>query len=593
VAASPEEAAKNAAAIEAKEAAEAAEAAAAEAKEWVYDSDVDPYPSPYFSNGHASTAPAGPHRHHYNHLRMRRRLDGGRRQTKASKAKAKHGDGERERMTECDVIIEIMPEEFDFASHVCPGICKPHARAHVSIDLLLPEPKHPERDLTCSLTLEGIFSAPADADADAGVDGAAPAPDTATTITQTTRRGAEGSDSSDEPNTKDVAHARLAMILHSIARRKIEECLEKEYWLPPVNSRLQKNTVALHKAYTEDPPKHKVRGLIVWIGSISRFSMARAQIEILKSQSNVAPADRIVGWLATEEIYECGIGTTTCTTLSPALAYYHYMPTSKLNVSPAGYNCAQRRPLRSMAHVLHLFDPGFLLVVDDDTWVNIAKLALGSPLDHFLKENMNNKAAPIVMGQLTQGKKITRHGFFYGGAGYLMGRGVVERLIDSRIMGPPDHSFKQNDALQTTGLQIMFQSLEYSRIAHSCKSCIIETERTKALTQESFGPEAYVDLEGGARLVDACMNIMSEEHTCYASDHAISRCLVHGANAAVYSIDCAWGTDINTSAGKLHIGMCMGIDECVPHTQLTCHRWMADPSDYNKPIVGAWTENDD
>jgi len=553
----------------------AATATAAATGGWVYDSDVDPYPSPFFNNGHAPTTTTT-HRHRYQHLRMRRLSENSNsKTTKKRKVKAR-AEGDRESDTDCDVIIEIMPDEFDFASHVCPGVCKPHARAHVPIDLLLPEPKHPDKDLTCSLTLEGVFET-----SDTS------ALDTATTVTQT-RRAVEDT-ITEEPNKKDVAHARLAMILHSLARRKIEECLEKEFWLPPVKNRLHKNTIALHKTYTEDPPKHKVRGLIVWIGSISRFSMARAQIEILKSQTNVAPADRIVGWLATEEIYSCGIGTTTCTTLSPALAYYHYMPTSKLNVEPAGYNCAQRRPLRAMSHVLHLFDPGFLFVVDDDTWVNIAKLALGSPLDHFIKENMSKD--PVVMGQLTQGKKITRKGFFYGGAGYLMGRGLVEKLASSRIMGPPDHLFKQNDPLQTTALQIMMQALENSRA--SCKSCIIETERTKALTDQSNGPDAYVDLEDGARLVDACMNIMSEEHTCYASDHAVSRCLVHGANAVVIDVDCGWGSDYESSVGKVHIGMCMGIDECVAGTQLTCHRWMADPADYNKPIASAWTESDD
>ena len=542
-------------------------------KQWAYDSDSDPYPSPYFSNGNTGVAaPRFTRRTRADsntHLRKRRQLKFVDERRRLTAAKA---SDPAKRQATCDVVIEIMPEQFDFAAHACPGICQPHPRALVPVDLLMPSPKSPDMDLTCSLTLTDVF----------GVD-----PSAGTGDTQTSRHR----HAVEEPNTKDAAHARLAMILHAVARRKLEECQEKDFWIPAPRNRLRDDTVSTQSNYLADPPKAKVRGLLVWVSSLSRFSLARAQIEILKSQSVVSRKDRIVGWLATEEVYPCTIGSTTCTTLSPSLAYYNYMPTSKLNILPAGYNCAQRRTMRSIAHVLHLFEPEFLFVVDDDTWVNIAKLHLGGPLDTFIKESMHDKVSPKVLGQLTHGKKITKKGFFYGGSGYLMGRGAIDRLLESRISGPPDNGDAARDPVQTSRLQIMMQALEASR--ESCKSCIAEDDRTSKLSWEKFGPDVYVDLTGGARLVDACMNLMSEEHTCYASDHAMSRCLVHGVYATVLDINCEAGTTLHSSAGDAHFGMCMGVEKCDPAIQLTCHRWMADPADYGRAIPNAWSETDD
>lgn len=366
----------------------------------------------------------------------------------------------------------------------------------------------------------------------------------------------------------------------------MEECSEREFWLPPAHSRLHVDTIHYQPGYHEELTRRKVRGLIIWIGSISRFSMARAQIEVLQSQSNVAPNDRIIGWLATEEIYNCRMGTTTCTTLSPSLAYYNYMPTSALNVKTAGYNCAQRRPLRAMAHTLSLFDPDFLFVVDDDTFVNIDKLKLNGPLDTMIHE----KQHAWVMGQLTQGRKITRNGFFYGGAGYLMGKAVIDALTSHTIFGPPATADTVRDPTQTEYLQIMYQALENAR--EVCPTCIVDNENNAKLESSSYGwPKTKIELSGDTRLVDACMHIMSEEHTCYASDHAISRCVIHGAYAEAIDVDC-WGKPYQSSAGSFEMGMCMGIEECTD-VQLTCHRWMADPADYRHAIQSAFTETDD
>lgn len=41
-----------------------------------------------------------------------------------------------------------------------------------------------------------------------------------------------------------------------------------------------------------------------------------------------------------------------------------------------------------------------------------------------------------VLGQLTGGNKVTKGGFYYGGAGYLMTKPLLHRLIGHDLSGP-------------------------------------------------------------------------------------------------------------------------------------------------------------
>jgi hypothetical protein len=45
------------------------------------------------------------------------------------------------------------------------------------------------------------------------------------------------------------------------------------------------------------------------------------------------------------------------------------------------------------------------------------------------------RVRPSVLGRLNGGNKITRGGFFIGGAGYLMGRGVLDSLNSFVLVG--------------------------------------------------------------------------------------------------------------------------------------------------------------
>ena len=141
------------------------------------------------------------------------------------------------------------------------------------------------------------------------------------------------------------------------------------------------------------------------------------------------------------------------------------MPSTRLNQASGGYSCAQRRPLRALAHTLRLFDPSqFAMIVDDDTWVNINYLKLGSPFSNYMSTVMSKSA--LVVGEMTRGKKITSHGLFYGGAGYVFGKAVLNRLTAHKVMGPVAWMAPRSKPDQTAHLQMLTQAIKLSN--HSC-----------------------------------------------------------------------------------------------------------------------------
>ena len=76
------------------------------------------------------------------------------------------------------------------------------------------------------------------------------------------------------------------------------------------------------------------------------------------------------------------------------------MPTSRMNFAGASWSCGQRRPLRALAHTLSLYDPTFVVVGDDDTYINYPLLA--TKFMKFVVSDIND----FVLGELTLGKKV-------------------------------------------------------------------------------------------------------------------------------------------------------------------------------------------
>lgn len=132
------------------------------------------------------------------------------------------------------------------------------------------------------------------------------------------------------------------------------------------------------------------------------------------------------------------------------------------------------------------------------------------------------------------------------------------------------------------------------------KDAIDISNTTKCLDCAYYsGPNYKASLD--VRLIDACNNMMSNERTCYhrlriistmmiyivlllyflllvCSDHAMSRCLLHGAYSHPVHADC-W-TGFKPSSADQPIKMCMVVSVCDVKIHFTCHRWFPKLDDH-------------
>ena len=442
----------------------------------------------------------------------------------------------------------------------CPGICKPFPLVSIAKEWL-EKPIDPKKAITCSATIDTIIP----------------------------RLEHDFSRHKILPHTdKD----NLALIL-GIARRRIEECRERNDWFKISMANLLINATNVkfanhsgsqvmgtsHLYYSENIPsffefsetqfvKRKIRGLFVWMGSVSkRFITDRQVFTLMNASFDGDNAD--IGWISSEDQHPCRLGTTVCEDVNQYLAYHTGMPVTRMNYAPASWSCGQRRPIRSLAHVLTLFEPEFVFLGDDDTWINYQLLT-----SKFLKF-VTKDISDLVLGQLTMGKKITIHGFFQGGAGYLFGKKTVRELNSFIIQAAPDKARSNHKGGYLHEYQIQQLSIARDVVDISsqtnCSECAYYA-----------GPNLETSL--GVRLIDVCNSLMTGERTCYHSDHSMSRCLIHGAYSAPINADCWGGFAINDDVALgSKIKMCMIVAVC-DHTQhLTCHRYYPNRNDNTMP----------
>ena len=456
----------------------------------------------------------------------------------------------------CIFIVNITSET-ELGSHpgvlgvgggaACPGICKPFPLVSVAEEWLQ-FPINESKPLTCSATVGTIIPW-------------------------------HCHDFVAHANMPHTDKDNLALIL-GIARRRIEECRERNDWLlgslanilganasyPEHTGSKVLGTADMH--YTNLPSffeytetnfvKRKIRGLFIWVGSTNRRDITDRQILTLMN-ATYEGTDADVGWIATEDQHPCRIGTTVCEEVNQYLAYHTGMPVTRMNFAPAAWSCGQRRPIRALAHTLTLFDPEFVFIGDDDTYINYPLLA--EKFLTFVTRDIDD----LVIGQLTMGKKVTFRGFFQGGAGYLFGRKSVIALTSFSIKAAPEKSRSNHRGgylheYQIQQLSIARDAVDISN-ATKCADCAYYS-----------GPAMETSI--GVRLIDICNNLMASERTCYHSDHSMSRCLIHGSYSVPVHADC-WGgfTPPNDSSHGLKIKMCMIVAVCDVKMHLTCHRW--------------------
>jgi hypothetical protein len=386
---------------------------------------------------------------------------------------------------------------------------------------------------------------------------------------------------------KSDGHISLGLVLRAIAIRRLQECEENKNplngtwdYVPSITNNLTNVTNAIIRHPENNlvlilEPKRAVYGVIVWIASLTRLKLAQTQASVLRLQDRAFDdSKRIVGWVATEDVYPCYVWNKYCVPQGTTLQMAHYvkhMPRTinHMRSTAQGWTCAQRRPLRAVAHVTRLYDPDFLLLVDDDTFVNLKILQYGSVLSDYILSTM--RMTQVVMGDMRTIMTTTK-GFYYGGGGYLMGRSVLGNLSSTVITGrAAEDADSIRSAEQIKKLSVLREAKENSQ--RHCPNCV-NVRKLKGLNSTLKYETADLQL----RVVDLCVNMMANPGTCYHSDHSMTRCLAHAIYADTMSAGCK-GMVINGNGGKtFNVSMCYDEAGCDALQSLTCHRHMADPT---------------
>ena len=393
----------------------------------------------------------------------------------------------------------------------------------------------------------------------------------------------------------------LAGLLHLVVMQRLAECDEqiislRNSWnsfslTKPTNnaSSFPSTTIVngqdfhQHYSLSKSLPRRPLFGVIIWVASVSRLSMAENQAKVRNDYYRLhGQSHNIAAWIATEETYPCLPGSNICGgSIRQRMGQSEYMVDMPFTIldkksTLPGWACAQRRPLRAVAHVLSLYNPDFLLVVDDDTFVNMKYFNPGSVLNSFIQTTMRTEN--VVIGELNGDmRKITARGFYYGGAGYLMGRGILSRLtshsIDSQRRNDTD-AFRTTS--QTTNLGVLDQVL---RLWDSpCTDCVASRIPAEKEYMEN-GAYPIRSATMTIRVIDLCVNMMAQIDSCYHSDHALTRCLSHGIYADTLSAGCYDPISIQSVNGRnLSFSMCYDGEKCDINTTLTCHRHVANTS---------------
>jgi hypothetical protein len=392
--------------------------------------------------------------------------------------------------------------------------------------------------------------------------------------------------SSHEKGMPSNSQITLGRALSSIATRRLQECQENKdplvgSWDYVSSNPTKTNIVPSinradhshdHELKLHRTPRRIVYGVIIWVTFASKRQTAYNQPAVLRLQKrNITDSDRIVGWVATDDLYSCGAGRRRCSINNDNMTNV---------LSNPGSVCAHRRPLRAIAHVIKLFDPDFLLVADDSTYVNMKMLLHGTLLSSYILQQM--RVEPIVIGDMRI-SEVTGRGIYSGEGGYLLGKAVLGNL-SSRVI----HARTIADGgvfvvgSQIEALSVLDEALEM--VEEYCDKCaqVRPPVMTTATNDQS---RQFITADIEVRVVELCVNLMAGMGTCYHSDHSLTRCLAHAVYADTISAGCG-GFNITSSDGSaLSVVMCSDAAECDLSKSLTCHKYMTDPRSINNPPI--------
>lgn len=179
----------------------------------------------------------------------------------------------------------------------------------------------------------------------------------------------------------------LELLLRELYWRRIQECYEQKHWAKPLASARGASAATTQKQQMKKSNnsstvfdvdrrtligiRRTVESVVIWVGSNSTASrnLVAHQSQTLLGQP-FEGREAVVGWGADDTLYPCRVNSHKCPGGHSGNKKYKYLPASAVDAMGAGWACAQRRPLRALAHVLVLYDPTFIILVDDDTYVN-------------------------------------------------------------------------------------------------------------------------------------------------------------------------------------------------------------------------------
>ena len=350
----------------------------------------------------------------------------------------------------CDVVIHIAVSKSPTIQRFhCPGQCLPYHRLTLEygtwMNLSDSETVYPINDipLSCTLTLASVR----------------------------------------ELATKHNANTNsrfFSLTLTLIALHRLQECNENQRWHHYGDS-----------AQAFQPVRRDIELLIVWVASNSRLDLLGHQ-RLITHNEGMAGTNATISWEATENVYPCRTDTAACAKVPLYQDDAVYLPqfartrmNHELYLRWPGWACAQRRSLRALSHTLRLYSPRVLVLLDDDTFLNLPMLK-GTVMP-YLRER-DSSLHPLMLG-------LRMEALMLGGAGYVLGEHAIRRLTDKKMYSSFDEWYKSRFGF-------------YDELVNVTRRVCVGPCVGQVLDERGR-------VELAVPLVELCANFLSGEHTCH------------------------------------------------------------------------------
>lgn len=456
---------------------------------------------------------------------------------------------------DCNVLLKIINKKDKirfptFDRQLCPGVCRPVPEMQILSNIFVVDNLTLTSDLLLTCTLDGSMVSPT-----ATISSPSPS---------NTRSKVIGNFNITTNISKetDNDNIQLSALLRAMFWRRIMECYEKKFWGSRYKQELLKpftdQVVAPLSKLLDDRnqiSRRPVYSLIIWIGSESKLSLIIEQAKVLTDQP-FEGSKSVIGWSATDEAFSCRLDKVKCLQKKGR----KFLPQSAINFMSEGWACAQRRPLRALAHTLLLLDPEFVILLDDDSYLNynLLQFKYGESLT---QGPMSVRA--LMMGELIGAVgdegHLTKWGIFAGGGGYVINKKALQVLTGyelkyyegegtrtSSILNiSNDDAFRSNRHI----FQLSLYKLGKTNSEKYCKKekgqhCILpglpkpsrtlpttattsinltsQLNSTSTTTSTSLDSieNASLSVTISVRLIDFCANMLANENTC---DHRYVR----------------------------------------------------------------------